>query len=124
MRAVGGLSRGTCALLLWMLSALLSVQARQLASDHGKHTLDLANVQQQPQAGRQLRASAFCPQGCTEDGCVADSTTGGLRCNKCLNNLVVVKTTGMCGESGNFLRSRKFTPCVVYSYCRAMLRNR
>lgn len=118
MRAVGDLSRCTCVLLL-LLSALLSVQARQFGSDHGKLKHASVDVKRQHQAGRQLRSSAFCPQGCTEEGCVADSTQGGLRCNKCLSNLVVMKTTGLCGESGasSFLRSRKFTLCGVEPFC-------
>lgn len=109
MRAVGGLRRGTWVPLL-LLSALLSVQARQFGSDHGNLKHASGEFKSQHQAGRQLRSSALCPQGCSEGGCVADSTSGGLRCNKCDNNLVVVKTTGLCGESG--ARSRKFTLCT------------
>lgn len=49
------------------------------------------------QAARQLQAEAStaCP-GCTVDGCVFTSTTGGLRCNQCLNDLLVDQASGRC----------------------------
>lgn len=40
--------------------------------------------------------NAYCPEGCTDDGCVPSSTPGGLRCNRCQNNLVVNLATGRC----------------------------
>lgn len=78
---------------------LLTVQACRLTPG------DVLNIDhefvpslKEPKARRQLLVSPLCPEGCMPDGCVQDSTRGGLRCQKCQNNLVVVKTTGLCGE--------------------------
>lgn len=46
---------------------------------------------------RQLSSFPTCPEGCHVDGCISDSTTGGLRCNKCVNNLIVLRASGQCG---------------------------
>lgn len=59
--------------------------------------------QQQYQSSRrelnQVNGFARCPPGCDLDasGCVQAGTPGGLRCEKCLNSLLVNKTTGACG---------------------------
>lgn len=49
---------------------------------------------------RRLQQSATCPDGCSADGCISTTTAGGLRCNSCLNNLVLDKATGACCECG------------------------
>jgi len=90
--------RGTL-VLLCVFSSLLAVQARQISNEAAQHGHRTGSSIHKKQLGRQLASSNFCPQGCSPDGCVEDSTQGGLRCNKCLNNLVVVKASGVCGES-------------------------
>lgn len=40
------------------------------------------------------------PDGCMAGKCVQDSTTGGLRCVQCVNNLVADTATGYCGKQG------------------------
>lgn len=48
---------------------------------------------------RQLKQSAFCPDGCDgNQNCIQDSTVGGLRCQKCKNNLRVSPIDGRCSE--------------------------
>lgn len=49
--------------------------------------------------GRQLKQNAFCPDGCLDSAsCVQDATMGGLRCQKCKNNLRVSMINGMCSK--------------------------
>lgn len=71
------------ALALMSLLFFFSAQARQL--DPGS---------------RQLLSSAKCPAGCSpEEGCVQDATGGGLRCGNCVGNLLLLRDSGVCGES-------------------------
>jgi len=43
-------------------------------------------------------SSPVCPEGCTRNGCVQAATPGGLRCNRCKNNMLVNKVDGTCCE--------------------------
>lgn len=45
---------------------------------------------------RNLLQTAFCPEGCAAGSCIQDATKGGLRCQKCVNMLVVDKVSGEC----------------------------
>lgn len=47
---------------------------------------------------RQLQVNQLCPDGCVKGGCVAESTSTGLRCQQCKNTLLVNKADGTCGE--------------------------
>jgi hypothetical protein len=46
---------------------------------------------------RQLKQSAFCPDGCADGFCQQDSTSGALRCAKCVSNLIV-NGEGTCSK--------------------------
>lgn len=87
-----------CFPLALMFLVLLSVAqaSRQLTGEFQQHNEFTLTVTAQKR--RQVLASPFCPEGCSPDGCVQDSTYGGLRCQRCQSNLVVVKSTGVCGE--------------------------
>jgi hypothetical protein len=41
----------------------------------------------------------ICPIGCLDEYCAEGATTGGLRCLKCADTLVVDRITGLCGGS-------------------------
>lgn len=79
-------------------------------------------------AGRELQqANARCPAGCdtANGGCVADTTTGGYRCIKCVNELVVLRASGTCGcprgragpATAVALASATCSDCATGSYC-------
>lgn len=71
-------------------------------------------------SSRQLRqVNEVCPPGCSEGACVADSTSGGLHCTKCLNNLLLKADTRACscppGKLAN--NNTMCVDCPKGSYC-------
>lgn len=74
-------------LLLVLLLALLP------ASAHCK-----THIQAVSTYPRHLLALPACPPGCQPSACLYDGTAGGLRCGKCINNLILLSSSGSCGE--------------------------
>jgi hypothetical protein len=63
--------------------------------------------------------SQRCPAGCASDGCVLDSTSGGYKCTKCQNKLVVNSDDGTCGcPAGRYAPTENdCTDCPKGSWC-------
>lgn len=59
-----------------------------------------------------------CPKGCDTGACVLDSTSGGYKCTKCQNALVVNPDSGVCEcPAGRYADGNTCTDCMKGSYC-------
>lgn len=69
--------------------------------------------------GRLLQqVNVRCPAGCASDGCVLDSTSGGYKCHKCLNALVVDADTGTCKcPAGRYATTNNCIDCDKGYHC-------
>jgi hypothetical protein len=66
-----------------------------------------------------LDINVRCPAGCASDGCVLDSTSGGYKCIKCQNKLVVNSDDGTCGcPAGRYAKNENdCEDCPKGSWC-------
>lgn len=65
-----------------------------------------------------LQSNPACPAGCAEQGCVPESTSGGLRCALCLGSLLVDADTGTCAcPRGKYGTTDSCASCPKGSYC-------
>lgn len=63
---------------------------------HGDSSI--SSVSSISSTSRRLQQLAICPVGCLDDACAEDAFSGGLRCMKCQDTLVVDRITGLCGK--------------------------
>lgn len=94
-----------CVFVLWLVTLITVATARTEPgadaswdpASRSPGASHLASSSSSSGLGRQLRQSAFCPDGCDgSQNCIQDSTAGGLRCQKCKNNLRVSPIDGRC----------------------------
>lgn len=111
-------------LLLVLAATILSSTTGVAAVDLRSRFLGSIFKQQQYQSSRrelnQVNGFARCPSGCDLDasGCVQAGTPGSLRCEQCLNSLLVNKTSGACGGWARWTWLRTQSPTIAAMHCK------